>query len=193
MKLDGNKENDWTSYCQTMAQVKAWFMSNGTAVDVSELVGEEKYIHVVPDNGTFHLTLTHGGESVDLIIDAREAWLKGEASPDLICEFNSWDSYISHEFIQMVKDCNGSYSSVAPDHRIELIPVGNQALLEAFRILKAGPGADIKGELVSSFEEACGGNHSSLLLKGMQGNPLEYSPLSKNEIFSMEYSRISNK
>jgi len=40
MKLDGNKENDWTSYCQTMAQVKAWFMSNGTAVDVSELVGE---------------------------------------------------------------------------------------------------------------------------------------------------------
>jgi len=56
----------------------------------------------------------------------------------------------------MVKDCNGSYSSVAPNHRIELIPVGNQALLEAFRILKAGPGADIKGELVSSFEEACG-------------------------------------
>jgi len=40
MKLDGNKENDWTSYCQMMAQVKAWFMSNGTAVDVSELVGE---------------------------------------------------------------------------------------------------------------------------------------------------------
>ena len=104
MKLDGNKENDWTSYCQTMAQVKAWFMSNGTAVDVSELVGEEKYIHGVPDNGTFHLTLTHRGESVDLIIDAREAWLKGEASPDLICEFNSCDSYISHEFVQMLKD-----------------------------------------------------------------------------------------
>ena len=33
----------------------------------------------------------------------------------------------------------------------------------------------------------------SSLLKGMQGNPLKYSPLSKNEIFSMEYSRISNK
>ena len=36
--------------------------------------------------------------------------------------------------------------------------------------------------------------HNALdLLKGMQGNPLEHSPLSKNEIFSMEYSRISNK
>ena len=28
------------------------------------------------------------------------------------------------------------------------------------------------------------------ILKEMQGNPLEHSPLSKNEIFSMEYSRI---
>ena len=33
----------------------------------------------------------------------------------------------------------------------------------------------------------------SSLLKEMQGNPLEHSPLSKSEIFSMEYSRIGNK
>ena len=33
----------------------------------------------------------------------------------------------------------------------------------------------------------------SSLLKKIQGNPLEHSPLSKSEIFSMEYSRISNK
>ena len=33
----------------------------------------------------------------------------------------------------------------------------------------------------------------SSLLKEIQGNPLEHSPLSKSEIFSMEYSRIGNK
>ena len=33
----------------------------------------------------------------------------------------------------------------------------------------------------------------SSLLKEMQGNPLEHSPLSKSEIFSMEYPRIGNK
>ena len=33
----------------------------------------------------------------------------------------------------------------------------------------------------------------SSLLKEMQGNPLEHSPLSKSEIFFIEYSRISNK
>uniref|UniRef100_A0A0A9GC02 rRNA N-glycosylase n=1 Tax=Arundo donax TaxID=35708 RepID=A0A0A9GC02_ARUDO len=147
MSLDDSDLVVWRNYLETMTHIRLWFCSRGTSLDISEVVGYEKIIHVVPNNGTFHLVLTYRGKSVVLILDARESWLDGAAGSNAIYQFSrgGLDAYITHEHA-ITLSADGKYMSIAEDGK-ENVPIGTEPLRGRFTVLEEFDGDSASDEV----------------------------------------------
>jgi hypothetical protein len=161
MVLDGHNYDVWTQYVYVMAHIRFWFVLNGVSLNIRHILGYDKFIHVVPSEGTLHLVLRYGPESINIIIDAREAWMHGVAGAKAIIQFarTGRTPYIQHEYTIKLGG-EGKYMDVAKGG-VGDIPIGLDALKAVVSVLvNADENSDVAevaeklGVLVLHFMDA---------------------------------------
>ncbi|CAN6217199.1 unnamed protein product [Urochloa humidicola] len=135
VSLDGTKEEVLESYVLAHAHFVFWFCTFGNMIDFSPLLGYPKILYTTPPDGTFHLIIKFEGRSIDLVVDARDAWKYGIIGDKGFCILNPGDSprYITLDGVIILR-YSGEYKHIAPKGTSQ-IRLGLEAQRDAFRVV----------------------------------------------------------